>query len=121
MKVHIDDPAPLILKWCGDSFEAVSVSMDPQRRYAVTEVFTEELFIFVKVISVDETELKGVYLDHYLCTYATPMLMRFSVNWEHADAGFCKLRLWAPELVNEFGGSFEKTVKRFRFDDKLKG
>ena len=35
------------------------------------------------------------------------------------EYGFCTVNLWAPELVNEFGGSFDKTLKRFTFDWEL--
>ena len=104
----------------GKTYEAVSVSMDPQKKYAVAEIFPNELFAAVYVSSVENDGLTGEYVDSWENLYDVPMLQKFSVDWAYIGQGFCKLRLWAPELVNEFGGSFEKTVKRFRFENREK-
>ena len=61
----------------------------------------------------------GNYVNHYSYDNDIPMLMKFTVDWGCIRYGFCKLNLWAPELVNEFGGSADKTAARFYFDWEL--
>lgn len=73
----------------------------------------------VKVLSRDDGLLVGDYVN--ACHYSSdePMLQKISVDWSCIEYGFCTVNLWAPELVNEFGGSFDKTLKRFTFDWEL--
>ena len=115
MRVRIRNLKPGLIFSGVDTFENVTVSMDPERRYAVAEVYPVELFVAVKILSLEDGLLDGDYLDHYSFS-PEPMLMKFTADWGSMEYGFCKLRLWAPELANEFGGAFERTVRRFYFD-----
>ncbi len=97
-------------------FETNKVSVDPENRYAVVEV-QNGLFVAIKITSSKDGLLTGEYVDHYWAYDSDiPILQKYTVSWENITNGFCKLVLWAPEKVNKFGGSFEKTVKRFYFD-----
>ena len=106
---------------CGnkDTFDVPNVFMEPEHRYAVVEVFHNELYVAVKIISNENDLLICEYVDHYSEFDDEVMLKKFSVDWECIKYGFCKLILWAPEMAAEFGGSFDKTVKRFYFDWEL--
>lgn len=103
----------------GDTFSAVRISYAPDRRYAVAEIIPNELFVAVKIIRFDGDMPVGEYVDYYEFDNCIPMAIRFTVLWGYIKYGFCKLNLYAPEKVNEFGGSLDKTVKRFYFDRDL--
>ena len=98
-----------------DCINVTSVSIDPEQRYAVVET-SPGVFVAVKISSLSENMLTGEYVDS--CSYSVdlPMLNKIYVYWECIRFGFCKLVLWAPELANENGGSFYRTIKRFYFD-----
>ncbi len=96
--------------------DSPNISLSPGGDYAVIEIFHNELFIAVNVLFCDQESLSGEYVDHFLYFDDKPMLMRFTTDWNNIKYGFGKLVLWAPEKANEFGGSFDKTVKRFYFD-----
>ena len=97
----------------------VEVSLENQKRYAVIEVHKNEVYVAVDVIRTDGNKLTAEYVDDFQCWDDIPMLMSFSVDWSCIGYGFCKLIQWAPEKVNEFGGSFSHTAKRFYFDAEL--
>ena len=100
--------------------EAVSYSMSPDKKYAVIEVYRDLLYIAVNVVSFEDGVLVGDYVN-YTWTSAPDelMLYHFVIDWDFIRNGYCKLILFAPEMVNEFGGSFQKTIKRFYFDWEL--
>ena len=100
-------------------FDAVSISEDPEGRYAVAELYANELFVALRVTGRDGDRIAGEYIDHFSYSDDVPMLLKFSVSWDCIPYGFCKLSLWAPEMASHFDGSFEKTVKRFYFDRAL--
>ena len=98
------------------SFPAVRVSTDPEQRYAVAEK-RGGLFVAFRLSSCDGESMTGEYLNHYRYDYSDiPMLQGITADWSCIEYGFCKLNLFAPEMVNEFGGSFDKTLCRFYFD-----
>lgn len=107
----------------GDSavFEAHdrAVSLSPDKRYAVVR-YRSYLYIAVRVASLDEELLTGEFVDSY---YYSPdddfVLAMPEIAWNWIHYGFCKLILWAPESVNEFGGFFDGTLCRFYFDREL--
>ena len=120
MRVSINNlPADLIRGEDGP-FEAVSVSMAPDGRYAVVEAVREALFVAVNVISCEDGVLVGDFVN-YCWTSAPDIPMMYSINtdWSYIGEGYCKLVLFAPEMVNEFGGRFDKTISRFYFDWEL--
>lgn len=98
--------------------EPISVSMDPERRYAVVETRPSD-FTALTVTSLDDELLIGDYVDHYSWSTDVPMLYSFIVSWDCIRFGFCKLILWAPELSNKNGGDFFQTARRFYFDREL--
>ena len=101
------------------AFEPVSLSEDPLGRYAVAELFANELFVALKILRRDGDELLCRYVNHYAYQDDVPMLLRFSVQWDCIRYGFCKLNLWAPEATENRDGYFDRTVKRFYFDWEL--
>ncbi len=102
-----------------DTFEATWVSMDSEKRYAVAEIYKNETYVALNIISVDDDILVGEYVDRFEYPEDdTPMLMDFTVSWNCIKYGFCKLIMWAPELVNRYG-NFSHTAKRFYFDWEL--
>ncbi len=119
MTVQINDLKKGVVPGGGDTFDAFRVSTDPERRYAVVELIPNALFVAVRITSIDDRRLVGNYVNHYSCDNDIPMLMKYTVDWSCIRYGFCKLNLWAPELVNEFGGSAGKTAARFYFDWEL--
>lgn len=94
----------------------VEVYMEDQKRYAVIEVYNNELYIAANVISADDEKIVAEYLDAFQWWDDIPMMMLFSIDWSCIGYGFCKLIQWAPEMANVFGGSFSHTAKRFYFD-----
>lgn len=101
-----------------DAFDAVSVSTDPEGRYVVAEVAPRK-YVAIRITACSDECLGGEYVDHYVWDDDTPELKSFSIDWSCIQFGFCKLRLWAPERVKEFGGHFDITLKRFYFDREL--
>ncbi|MCB6991983.1 hypothetical protein LI177_00475 [bacterium 210820-DFI.6.37] len=97
----------------------VEVFLEEQKRYAVIEVWKNELYVAANVINADGNKLIAEYVDDFKCWDDIPMLMSFSVDWSYIGYGFCKLIQWAPEKANEFGGSFSHTAKRFYYDAEL--
>lgn len=96
-----------------------AVSYGPENEYAVIRIPEKGLFIAVKTAGETGEELRCVYVDHYVYFTDKPMLQKLWVDWTCAPYGFCKLILWAPELVSQFGGSFETTLHRFYLDREL--
>ena len=119
MQVRIADMPRGIVCADREIFDAYSVSLDPTQRYAVAEIFRNELFVAFRVSTREETSMAGEYVDHFSYSDDTPMLLKFTVEWGCIEYGFCKLNLWAPEMIREFGGRFDRTVKRFYFDWEL--
>ncbi len=120
MNVKINNLTDELISKFNGSFEAVSVSFSPDGRYAVVEACRDTLFIAVNVISLEDGELTGDYVDHcWTSAPDEPMLYSIRADWFFIGAGFCKMTVFAPEMVNEFGGRFEKTIKRFYFDWEL--
>ena len=119
MKVRINNLKEGIVRGTSHTFEAFGVSMDPERRYAVAEIYHNELFVAMRTESDEDGVLTGDYVDHFSSRITVPMLESYSVNWDCIKYGFCKLVLRAPERAKEFGGSFSGTVKRFYFDRDL--
>ena len=119
MKIKINGMTKPVPGIRGGTAEARKVWTDPEGRYAVAEIFTDELYLALKIEETDGETLTGEYVDRYERANDVPMLMRFTVDWGCIRYGFCKLLLWAPELAEEAGGGFEKTVKRFYFDREL--
>lgn len=120
MRVIITDLKTGVLPGFGDAVvvDAYGVYTDSENedeaRFAVVEVFRKELFVAVEITANEDGVLAGEYIDYYQFREPVPLLARFTVDWTYLSSrGFCKLKLWAPELANQFGGSFEKTVKRF--------
>ena len=96
-----------------------SIYFGPDNKYAVIRITGKGLFVAVKTVEETAEELRCIYIDHYTYFTDEPMLQKLWVDWACARYGFCKLILWAPELVNEFGGFFETTLHRFYFDREL--
>ena len=98
-------------------FEADSVSADPGGRYAVAKA-GYGLYLAFRITSRSGDTVTGEYVNHfrYDLDDDIPMLRSITVDWNCIEYGFCKLDLFAPEMVNEFGGSFDKTICRFYFD-----
>ena len=93
-----------------DTFETGFVSTDPKERYAVVEPIPGQLFVAVRILSREEDSLTGEYVDHWYDSGPdVPMLYQYSVSWGTIGYGFCKLKLYAPEVY----GYFEKTIHRF--------
>ena len=118
MKVQISCIKNEIYHKGADAFDAVSVSTDPERRYAVAEIAPRK-YVAIRITAYSDECVAGEYVDHYFWDDDTPELQSFSTDWSCIPYGFCKLRLWAPEKVREFGGHFDKTLKRFYFDREL--
>ena len=97
--------------------DVIRVSASPDQRYAVAET-SPGVFVAMKVTSLDEDLLIGEFVNSCVYSVDTPMLNSIFVDWGCIGFGFCKLILWAPEWVNEFGG-FENTIERFYFDWEL--
>lgn len=119
MKVKINNLKEGVVYGNKDTFEAISVSKDPERKYAVVGIQQNEIYFALKIISEDDDILVGEYVGHYESYADDPMLMRYRVDWEFINLGFAKLVLWAPEMVIKWNGCIEKTVKRFYFDWEL--
>ena len=121
MKVQINNLKPGV--FTRDEIEAAlnaeKIFMEPQKRYAVIEVYKKELYIAVNVLNIDDEKIVVEYFDYFRWEIDIPMLMSFSVDWSCIDYGFCKLIQWAPEMYNQFGGTFSHTAKRFYFDVEL--
>ena len=104
-----------------DCFEAQSISLSPDSRYAVVFLGSLGPFVAVKLLeSAPDGTSCGEYLDS--CRgydEDIPMLMKYSVDWDMIGFGFCKLVLFAPEMSEKFGGAFSGTVHRFYFDRAL--
>ncbi len=115
MKVRIENMKEGLLRGKGP-YEAYGVSLDPEGKYAVAELFRNELFVALTVTSRDEEMLTGEYAGHFSFDNDIPTLLCFSVDWTYIGYGFCKLVLWAPE---EIGGIHSGTVRRFWFDRAL--
>ena len=118
MKVQINNIDRRVYREDTDVFDAVSISADPERRYAVAEVSPHK-FVAVRITASDDEHLTGEYVDHFFWDDDTPELQSFSIDWGCIHYGFCKLKLWAPERLVEFGGRADKTLKRFYFDREL--
>lgn len=106
---------------CGmkrNTFEVSDISMDSDKRYAVAEIFKNEVYVGLRIKSIDDDILVGEYVDQFQCWEDT-ILMQFFVDWSCIEYGFCKLNMWAPELANKHGGHFDHTAKRFYFDWEL--
>ena len=114
MKVQIKNLKKGIINNTADVIEAYRVYTDPSSKYAVIEVYQNELFVAVIIEEYDHDLLVGKYVDHYSRFNDVPMLLKFKVSWDHIQYGFCKLLLWAPE--DPAVGYFERTVARFYFD-----
>ncbi|MBQ7547170.1 MAG: hypothetical protein IJT41_09430 [Clostridia bacterium] len=114
MKVQIKNIKKSILRNPDGIAEAHSISTDPSSKYAVIEVFRNELYVAVKIEEYNRDILIGEYVDSYSRCNDIPMLLRFKVSWDCIQYGFCKLLLWAPENC-----VYEKTVARFYFDWNL--
>ena len=119
MKIKINGLKKGVVYGNRDTLDVSSVSMDSEHKYAVAEVFRNELYIAVKIIAYENDILIWEYVDHYSDSDDCVMLMKYYVDWECIKYGFCKLILWAPEMAAKWNGSFEKTVKRFYFDWEL--
>ena len=99
--------------------EEKDVLFSPDRRFAVIRLHYGALFLAIRVTDAGNDSLAGEYVD--CCSYSSdePVLTKLWVDWGCIGYGFCKLVLWATEMVNEFGGSFEQTLHRFYFDRNL--
>lgn len=119
MKVKIKHPDGFAAYLGEEPFEPFRIHFDPTRRYAVVEPRPNWLYVAVRVLSLDDELLVGDYVN--ACQYSSdePMLQKISVDWSCIEYGFCTVNLWAPELAGEFGGGFDKTLKRFYFDWEL--
>ena len=95
------------------------LELGPGGFYAVVTWRRRELMIALQVEEEDPESLTGTFVDAYSIEFDEVMLYRFSLDWHWINLGFCKVVLWAPEKVNEFGGVFDKTVHRFYFDRDL--
>ena len=119
MKVQIHHPRPGLGFRDGEIREAVRVSADPESRYAVAELYANELFAAFRITARKADLLVGDYVDSFAYDNDVPGLLKFSVSWDCISLGFCKLRLWAPESSGLIGGLYETTVRRFYFDRAL--
>lgn len=123
MRVIITDLKTGVLPEFGDAVvvDVYGVYTDSENedeaRFAVVEVFRKELFVAVEITANEDGVLTGEYIDYYQFREPVPLLARFAVDWTYSSSKGCKLKLWAPELANQFGGRFEQTVKRFRFEN----
>ena len=114
MKVQIKNMKKGLRYNLSDIIEAYRVYTDPSSKYAVIEVYQNELFVAVIIEEDNQNILVGKYVDHYSRYNDVPMLLKFTVSWDCIKYGFCKLILWAPEE-----GYFDQTVARFYFDWQL--
>ena len=96
-----------------------NISFSPDEQYAVVTLCHNEVFIAVAVLENDSDVMTCRYIDHFIVFDEIPMLRKYYVDWGFADYGFCKLIQWAPELANNFNGSFSSTLHRFYFDRAL--
>ena len=119
MKVRIHHGKGCLGRRDGEVLEALRVSTDPSGRYAVAELYANELFAAFRITARDGEILVGDYVDSFAYDDDVPGLLKFSVSWDCISYGFCKLRLWAPESAGPVGGLYETTVKRFYFDRAL--
>lgn len=119
MRIKVNNLKKGIPRGDTDTFEALSVSKDPEGRYAVVKIQFRGIYFAIKIISEDDDMLIGEYVGHYVSYSDDPMLMRYQMDWGCIYFGFAKIVLWAPEMANKWNGSFEKTVKRFYFDWEL--
>lgn len=119
MKVIINNLPKTLPDIKDENLEKTRISIDPEKRYAVLEVFRKELFVAVKINSMNGDILDCEYVDKFAWWNDFTMLTDFCVNWDCIEYGFCKLTMWAPELANEYGGYFDHTAKRFYFDWEL--
>ena len=99
MRVMIHNLKSNILSENNGIIEAYKVFIDPGHKYAVVEVYHDELFIAIKIVSDERDLLAGEYVDHVIESIDVPMLHKYQVSWETIEYGFCKLILWAPEMV----------------------
>ena len=117
MRVHIINMDKNIIYGSErDTFDAYSVSFDPEKRYAVIELFANELFIAAKVTAIEDDLLTAEYVNYYRGSGDNPSLEKYTVYWSTIKYGFCKLDLFAPEQAYRFDGFFSGTVARFYFD-----
>lgn len=102
------------------TFDARFVSVEPDKKYAVVQDPFYR-YIAMRITSRGDDMMTGEYVDHcygYIDEDEC-MLRKYEVEWGCLCYGFCKLRLWAPDMIERFGGSYTKTVKRFYFDKAL--
>ena len=119
MRLTLLDPADGQIRVKKGPWEPVSLSRSPDGRYAVAEIFANELFVALEILDEDGEDLVGRYVDHFTDMDIVPMLKRYSVDWSCICYGFAKLVLFAPEMSEEFGGYFDQTMRRFWFDREL--
>ena len=127
MRITIRNPEGLLSRYTGAA-PGQTVSLEVPREdlelgpggiYAVVTWRERELMIAIRVEEESPESLAGSFVDAYSIEFDEIMLYRFRLDWRWIIFGFCKVVLWAPEKVNEFGGVFEKTVHRFYFDREL--
>ena len=119
MIVRIENMKPGLMPGDGEPFEAIAVYPEPKGRFAVVEAIPNSLFVAVRIKRVDGELLVCEYRDHCCYDDDVPTLLSFSVDWSGMSHGWCKLKLWAPELADANGGDSVRTLKRFRFADDI--
>ena len=81
MKVQINNLKPGV--FTRDEIEAAlnaeKIFMEPQKRYAVIEVYKKELYIAVNVLNIDDEKIVVEYFDHFRWEIDIPMLMSFQL------------------------------------------
>lgn len=88
-----------------------NISYSPDEKYAIVEVYSRELFLAVDVL-IKTDNLVTARVRKELWYNIEPELVKFDIDWDCINYGFCKLTMWAMER-NEF------KTQRIYFDADL--
>lgn len=95
-------------------FDVREVWLSPDKKYAVIEIWKDELFVFGKMIEENEEIISLDYIDSFPGYFLEEIDYRnFWVEWDCMQYGFCKL------VCAEMESGRMHRAKRFYFDSDL--
>lgn len=95
-------------------FDVKQAWYSPDKKYAVLEIWTDELFVFGKLIDENEEIISLDYIDSFSGYFLDEVDFRtFWVEWGCMQYGFCKL------VCRELESGRMHRAKRFYFDPEL--
>lgn len=118
MKIKINGLKKGIVRGDVDTFEAISVSKDPEGRYAVVKIQEIEMYFALKNISEDNDLLVGKYVDHYELI-PNDLTENYKVDWRGTGGGYCELIRFDPETDDDHRTDNSMIVKRLYVNIEL--